>query len=177
VPLSRPALLFVLFVCLGETRAEVIDARVTHIGDGDSLSVCLQGREARVRLVGIDAPEYRQAYGKEARRSLAELCEGEVARLAWDKADRYGRMLARVSCRGREANAEQVRRGMAWVSDLDAPQPALQAAQRAARDAGLGLWRDPDAQPPWQWRKADRAQRRPERNAAWPGADGPPCLP
>jgi len=184
VPLSRFALLPVLFLFLGKSQADVIDARVTHIGDGDSLSVCVQGREARVRLVGIDAPEYRQAFGKEARRSLAELCEGEVARLAWDKADRYGRMLARVSCRGLEANAEQVRRGMAWVSDLDAPQPALQAAQRAARETGLGLWRDPGAQPPWQWRKADRAQRaerapagRPERNAAWPGADGPPCLP
>jgi endonuclease YncB( thermonuclease family) len=29
--------------------------------------------------------------------------------------DRYGRTLARVTCDGTDANAEQVRRGLAWA--------------------------------------------------------------
>jgi endonuclease YncB( thermonuclease family) len=178
MPLKRLAeLLFLALAGASAAAAETIDARVTHIGDGDSLSVCVGGKEARVRLLGIDAPEYRQAFGKQARQSLAQLCEGQVARLAWEGADRYGRMLARVSCRQVEVNAEQVRRGMAWVSDLDAPDETLNAAQQAARDARRGLWSDPDALPPWKWRRADRAERKPQRNAAWPRAEGRECSP
>lgn len=158
MPLSRAALFLVFLVVLGKGQAEVAEAPVIHVGDGDSLSVCLGGREARVRLVGIDAPEYRQAFGRQSRRSLAELCENRVARLEWTRADRYGRMLARVSCQGTDANAEQVRRGMAWVSDLDPPEPELNALQQAARERRLGLWRDPQPLPPWQWRQADRAR-------------------
>jgi endonuclease YncB( thermonuclease family) len=175
VPLTRFSLLALFLFFLGKAHADVADAPVTHVGDGDSLSVCIGGREARVRLVGIDAPEYRQAFGREARRSLAGLCEGRVARLEWTRADRYGRMLARVSCGGKDANAEQVRRGMAWVSDLDAPQPELQAQQQAARAARRGLWSELDAVPPWQWRRDDRRERKPERTGPWPGADGRPC--
>ncbi|HZQ71874.1 MAG TPA: thermonuclease family protein [Burkholderiales bacterium] len=144
------------FLFLALARAETIDARVTHIGDGDSLSVCIARQETRVRLVYIDAPEYRQPFGREARRSLAELCADKVARLDWTQKDRYGRLLARVSCDSIDVNTEQVRRGMAWVSSLDKPEPAFYAAQRSARASRLGLWSDPDPVPPWKWRRAHR---------------------
>ena len=156
MPLKRFAFFAFLFF-VGKTCAEVAEAPVIHVGDGDSLTVCLGGRETRVRLLGIDAPEYRQRYGRQARRSLASLCEFEVARLEWTQADRYGRLLARLTCRGVEANTEQVRRGMAWASHLDAPDPSMDAAQSAAREARAGLWRDANPQPPWQWRREDRA--------------------
>lgn len=171
----RLALAALLFIAAG-ARAEVIDARVTHVGDGDSLSVCIDRQEARVRLLYIDAPEYRQPYGREARRSLAELCADKVARLDWSQKDRYGRILARVSCADVDVNAEQVRRGMAWVSSLDKPAPAFFAAQRNARDGALGLWSDPDPVPPWKWRRAHRSDNKPV-NAAWEGTVPRECLP
>jgi endonuclease YncB( thermonuclease family) len=175
VPLRRASLFLLLALAFG-ARAEVIDARVTHIGDGDSLSVCLERQEARVRLLYIDAPEYRQPFGKEARRSLAELCAGKVARLAWEQKDRYDRILARVTCGEVDVNAEQVRRGLAWVSRLDRPEPAFYAAQRAARAAGLGLWSDPDPVPPWQWRRREKSDAK-TGSAVRRDANDRPCAP
>jgi endonuclease YncB( thermonuclease family) len=157
-------------------RAELIEARVTHIGDGDSLSVCIAGREARVRLMYIDAPEYRQSFGKEARRSLAELCADKVARLSWEQKDRYGRILARVSCQNVDVNTEQVRRGMAWVSSLDKPEESFYVAQRRAREGRLGLWSEPDRIPPWEWRREHRSSPKPA-GASWPGTTVRECLP
>jgi endonuclease YncB( thermonuclease family) len=157
-------------------RAELIDARVTHIGDGDSLSVCIAGQEARVRLLYVDAPEYRQPFGKEARRSLGELCADRVARLSWQQKDRYGRILARVSCQEIDVNAEQVRRGMAWVSSLDKPEEGFYAAQRQARESGLGLWSDPDRIPPWQWRREHRSHAD-SAKVQWYGTAVRECLP
>jgi endonuclease YncB( thermonuclease family) len=166
-----------LLIAFAQARAEVVEVRVTHIGDGDSLSVCLAGHEARVRLLYIDAPEYRQSFGKEARRSLAELCEHTVARLEWEKLDRYGRMLATVACRGVDANLEQVRRGMAWVSALDAPHESFYAAQRSARQGALGLWSEPQPEPPWQWRRGQAARSKATSGTSWPGRTGRECSP
>lgn len=173
---ARWLVLFLLAICAC-TRAEVLEARVTHIGDGDSLSVCREGREARVRLLYIDAPEYRQSFGRESRRSLAELCEHTVARVEWERTDRYGRMLATVACRGVEANLEQVRRGMAWVSRLDTPREGFHAAERSARDNGLGLWSEAQPEPPWQWRRAHAARAKPATGTPWPGSAGRECIP
>ena len=136
-------------------HAEVLDGRVTHVADGDSLSVCIDHREVRIRLISIDAPEYQQPFGVEARKSLVDLCENKQARVDSAKEDQYGRKLGQVSCGGIDANAEQVRRGMAWVSRLDQPDGSLISAERAARASRIGLWADPEAVPPWKWRKAN----------------------
>ena len=175
MPVRLPALLLVVAAALN-ARAEIIEARVTHVADGDSLSVCIDRREARVRLLYIDAPEYRQPFGKEARRSLAELCSNKVARLAWQERDRYGRILARVSCGEVEVNVEQVRRGMAWVSRLDHPEPAFYEAERAARGRGLGLWSGPDPMPPWQWRRREKSEAT-AGSAVRRRSEGRPCDP
>ena len=65
--------------------------------------------------VDIDAPESKQAFGQRSKQSLADLCFGKAAKLEGDSKDQYGRTLARVYCDGIDTNAEQVRRGMAWV--------------------------------------------------------------
>lgn len=177
MPLSRAvAGAWIALLCVSAQATEILEARVTHIGDGDSLSVCIERRETRVRLLYIDAPEYRQPFGREARQSLAELCEHRVARLASEGTDRYGRLLARVACNGIDVNAEQVRRGMAWVSRLDHPDASFREAQDRARAQRLGLWSDPEPVPPWQWRKAQRAQAK-SSSAPWPGSEARECVP
>lgn len=67
--------------------------------------------------------------------------------------DRYGRTVARVICTGRDANAEQVRAGMAWVYRRYSKDPAMIAIETAAKEAKRGLWSDPSPTPPWEWRK------------------------
>jgi endonuclease YncB( thermonuclease family) len=39
---------------------------------------------------------------------------GQTARVQWKGVDSYNRLLGRVHCRGVDADAEQVKRGMAW---------------------------------------------------------------
>jgi hypothetical protein len=61
--------------------------------------------------------------------------------------------LGRVWCGGIDANAAQVRRGMAWVFDRYVKDRSLYPLQDAARSARLGLWADAAPVPPWKWRK------------------------
>jgi endonuclease YncB( thermonuclease family) len=66
-----------------------------------------------VRLVDIDAPEKKQPFGTRSRQSLSEICGGKDAQVGDRGKDRFGRTLGQVNCAGVDANAEQVRRGMA----------------------------------------------------------------
>ncbi len=80
------------------------------------------------------------------------MCFGKTAGLADKGKDRYGRTLARVSCYGADANAEQVRRGMAWVYDQYVTDKTLYAVQGEAKAEHRGLWHDDKPVLPWEWR-------------------------
>jgi endonuclease YncB( thermonuclease family) len=130
---------------------------VVSVRDGDTLTVLIDRQQVRVRLTEIDAPELGQPFGKRSRQSLSELCFGKTAELEVRDADRYGRTLARVTCAGTDANAEQVRRGYAWTYTRYAgPDSPLHALQEEARAARRGLWKDPVPVPPWNWRRGAR---------------------
>jgi micrococcal nuclease len=66
--------------------------------------------------------------------------------------DRYGRTVARVERDRVDANAEQVRAGMAWDFDKYVTDRSLCAVQDEALDAERGLWADSHPIPPWEWR-------------------------
>ena len=130
---------------------------MVSVHDGDTLTVLIDHRPVRVRLTDIDAPELGQPFGTRSRQSLSELCFGKPAELDVRSRDRYGRTLAQVTCVGKDANAEQVRRGYAWIytryAPLDSPLYTLQGEARAA---SRGLWGDPAPIPPWHWRRNGR---------------------
>ena len=140
--------------------AQVLEGEVTGIADGDTLTVLVDGRrELRVRLAWIDAPETGrgqkrpgQPFGQAAKRSLSEICYRQRARVQAIDQDRYGRTVGRVFCAGRDANLEQVRRGYAWAYRRYDPPREFLEAEREARAARRGLWADPGASPPWEWR-------------------------
>jgi len=146
-----------LLLVVAAAHADALDGRVTRVADGDSLTFQSGEIRFRVRLLEIDAPEIRQAFGQQSKQSLAELCLHQRARIIWSQEDRYGRKLARVWCRGIDANAEQVTRGMAWVFDRYVTDRSLYVLQDKARVAKAGLWRDTTATPPWDWRRAKGA--------------------
>ena len=128
---------------------------VIAVADGDTLTVLSERKQVKVRLVDIDAPESKKAFGNRSKKSLSELCFGNTAKLEGNAKDRYGRTLARVYCDGVDANAEQVKRGMAWVFVRYAPKGSLlYGVQAEAKDAKVGLWVDTEPMPPWEWRWA-----------------------
>lgn len=129
---------------------------VVGITDGDTLKVLIEGKEVKVRLAEIDAPERGQPFGTRARQSLSELAFNKQARLVVHDRDRYGRTVAKVYVDGVDVNAELVRRGMAWVYPKYAKDPELFEIERQARTAGKGLWSQDHPIPPWEFRKPKR---------------------
>lgn len=127
--------------------------KVVAVADGDTLTVLRDREQIKVRLVEIDAPEKKQAFGQKSKQSLSDLCFGKTATLADQGKDRYNRTLARMHCDGIDANAEQVRRGLAWVYRKYAPKDSpLYAIETEAKAAKRGLWSDADPMSPWEWR-------------------------
>ena len=147
------ALCLSLFLAVAPARADV-RGRVVSVHDGDTLTVLVEKRQVKVRLTDIDAPELKQPFGGRSRQSLADLCFGKEASLDVRGQDRYKRTLATVTCAGKDANAEQVRRGYAWTytrfARADSPLLALQSE---ARNAHRGLWAESTPVAPWDWRR------------------------
>lgn len=139
--------------------AESFSGKVVSIHDGDTLTV-LAEREIKVRLAEIDAPELRQAFGERARESLADLCLGKSAQVRVVTRETGGLARAHVTCDELDANAEQVRRGMAWVYKRHVKSTSpLYFLEDQAQRAREGLWSDASPAPPWRWR-ANKANRR-----------------
>ena len=148
-----------LAVGTGPGTAAELTGRVVSVHDGDSLTVLVDRRQVKVRLAEIDAPKLGQPFGRRSRESLAEMCAGKAAVVA-DQPNRYGLTIGRVACAGVDANAEQVRRGMAWVYDRYVTDHALYSIQDDALRARRGLWADPQPIPPWKWRLTNRKAKR-----------------
>src|SRR5262249_40021734 len=136
--------------------AAELDGQVTGIADGDTLTISDSGEQVRIRVGEIDAPELKQDYGFRARESLAELCQGKHARIVvTGRGDTLNRV-GEVYCGKVETAAEQVRRGMAWVTGTctaEQPQRTLCALQEAAKQDKVGLWRERNPVAPWVWRE------------------------
>jgi len=127
--------------------------KVVKVSDGDTLTVLVDRKQIKIRLLEIDAPELHQAFGQRSKESLGDMCAGQAATVRSTGRDKYGRILGRVDCAGVDANAEQVRRGMAWVYDRYVTDRSLYALQNEARAAHTGLWVDGTPTPPWLWRR------------------------
>ena len=143
---------------------EIIRAKAVSIVDGDSISAVINQELVRVRLAGIDAPEGNQTFAIDSRQSLHDLCFWVEAELSSISKDYYGRMLAKVKCNGVNVNAEQVRRGMAWVADQSVEDKELVQLQEEARTAKRGLWSYESPVPPWEWHSRGWHSQR-----SWPG--------
>ena len=133
--------------------AETISGTVTKVIDGDTLVVRDAAKKRyAVRLAEIDAPERHQPFYVEASRSLAELCHRKEARVEWSERDAKKRYIGYVTCAGKDANAEQLKRGMAWASPrATKPTSALYELETYARLRRIGLWADDNAVAPWEF--------------------------
>jgi endonuclease YncB( thermonuclease family) len=121
---------------------ELVDVTVIHIDDGDSLIVELDGREERVRLLGINAPERDECLGDLSRQALGHL-EGEVVALGLEaeRRDQFERILAHVFTEDAYVNLAQVQAGLAIVISVDhAFTDELTDAQDNAESTAAGLW-------------------------------------
>ena len=132
---------------------------VIRVTDGDSLVIDSNGREVEVRLADIDAPEFDQPRGNEARVALHSLVAGRDIRLDLIGGDAYRRIVARVFVDETDIGAELVRQGLAWVRRAFEHAPELTDLEDRARRAERGLWADDNRVAPWIWRESKSATR------------------
>jgi len=132
----------------------LVRARITNVVDGDTVDVLIDGREERLRLIGIDTPETVrpdhpvECFGREASAFARELLNGQDVLLeddpGQDNRDRFGRLLRYVWLPdGRLVNYEMIVQGYAFEYTYNRPytyQAPFRAAQQAAREAQTGLW-------------------------------------
>jgi endonuclease YncB( thermonuclease family) len=133
--------------------AETLSGTVINVIDGDTLVVQdVAKKKHTVRLAEIDAPERRQAFWRESAVSLARLCFKKEAKVEWSERDEKKRLIGYVTCDGKDASAEQLRRGMAWGSPKGSrPTSGLPELEAYARLRKIGLWADENAVPPWEF--------------------------
>ncbi|MFI9556215.1 thermonuclease family protein [Nonomuraea endophytica] len=142
----------------------VESARVVWVSDGDTMVVSpvdgeYAGREQRVRLIGIDAPEMRpspQCWARESTDALLKLApRGSIVTIAFDerKFDDYRRQLRYVwNARGVLVNESQLAGGNAFflrVWPNVAYEKEFRQQAELARTGKKGLWGGcPDPRPP-----------------------------
>lgn len=134
--------------------AQDLRGRVVAITDGDTLKVLTAGNtQIKVRLDGIDAPEKAQDFGHRAKEALSALCFGKTVTVISSGTDKYERTLGTIILEnGTNVNATMVKNGYAWHYKKYSSDKGLAALEDAARDAGAGLWSQPNPIPPWEFR-------------------------
>ena len=93
-------------------KAPILEARVSKVLDGDTFT--LSGESRRIRVWGLDAPEWNHQGGPTATSALRSLISGKHLRCAVLDVDRYGRLVAQCLLPdGHDIAAEMIRSGAA----------------------------------------------------------------
>ncbi|MBI2639891.1 MAG: thermonuclease family protein [Candidatus Sungbacteria bacterium] len=126
--------------------------RVIKVIDGDTIIINDGGKNMRVRLIGVRAPEKPggrlapQCFGEEASRYLQRKIEGKNIRLQkdriGDKEDQYKRLLRYVWLDEELINAALIRDGYAYAyrKFRFEKKPEFRALEKEAKIAKKGLW-------------------------------------
>ena len=132
----RARLLLLLLVLAQPAWAEAVVGKVVRVSDGDTLTVLVDSKQLKVRLIEIDAPESKQAFGERSRKSLGEMCAGQLATVRYSGARqvRPGARPGTMPRPGRERGAGAPRHGVGLRPLRHRPR-SLCAAKRGANRA------------------------------------------
>lgn len=103
-------------------------------------------------MFGIDAPEKGQEFGKESKEFLDKYLHvtGVVQKTGLDK---YGRVLGILFINKININLESVKKGFAWHYSYYYKSKEFEEAQIEAKAKKLGLWKNSNPTPPWDYRR------------------------
>lgn len=137
-----------------------IRGTVVSVVDGDTLMVLDSHKVMhKIGLLGLDAPEKMQPFGRKSKFSLSDLTLLKQVDVITKHQLPDGRTLGLVWVQGHDVNLSQLKRGMAWLASGEPNQPlahnreAYALAQVQAKASRRGLWGLSQAVPPWQFRQ------------------------
>ncbi len=146
------------------TQDKELAVKDLRVIDGDTVEVLPKnsGQSERVRLLGIDAPEKKQAFGKESKDLLERCVANHQIVVFYEKKDRYGRLLGKVMADGYDCNYNQVLYGMAWhykkyqKNQTDYERKYYALAEKKAQELKYGLWSQRNPVKPSKYRKLNK---------------------
>jgi micrococcal nuclease len=130
--------------------------QVSKVIDGDTISVLMNGKNEKIRILGINTPETVdprrrvECFGREASDHAKSILTNQSVKLeadpSQDDKDKYGRLLRYVFLlNGTDYGLEMIRSGYAYEYTYDIPykyQKEYKSAQMTAEKAKSGLWSD-----------------------------------
>lgn len=138
--------------------AESIQGRVVGVSDGDTVALLTPDKtQVKIRLAQIDAPEKNQAFGQASKQSLSDMIFGKDVRVEVETKDKYGRTVGQIIYNGKDINLEQIKRGMAWFYVKYGSDQIYASSEAKAKAGRIGLWSEPGAIPPWEFRHGGKA--------------------
>ncbi|EFQ4878135.1 thermonuclease family protein [Campylobacter upsaliensis] len=137
-----------------------LTGKVSKVIDGDTIELLAKTSKEnpynhiaklKIRLYGIDAPELKQAYGKEAKEYLSTLVLKQEVSLIIENKDKYDRFVGTLFLKGQDINKEMVKNGYAHAYESFSKK--YLAEQADAKMFKLGLWQDEKAVKPSEFRR------------------------
>lgn len=160
-------LLLISFLAIGSVSAETQKYLVKKVYDGDTILVTDGNLDLKVRLMGIDAPEYKQKFGTRSKQALIDLTYGKKVFLKTEKRklDPYNRILAHVFVGNENVGVKMISDGWAYYYrpycqdyplnknkyNYD-PRPYIEA-ENLAKLKQAGVWSQDRPQLPCTYRK------------------------
>lgn len=148
-----------------------LSGRVVSVADGDTVTVLdANNVQHKIRLAGIDAPERGQPYSNVAKRALSDWVFNKDVCVDWFKKDRYRRKIGTIYVDEYNINYSMVVFGLAWhykqfqKEQTNIDRVSFSDAEAKARSGVIGLWKEPNPVPPWEWRKNKRPKNKTKKN-------------
>ena len=135
-----------------------IFGKVVAIKDGDTVVVLLgDNSQKTLRLAEVDCPESGQPFGKNAKEFTSSQIFGKEIMFEETDTDRYGRTIAKIYFdHDKYLSAEIINAGYGWWYFRYSKNTNLGVIESEARANKKGLWQDPKAIAPWEWRKINK---------------------
>lgn len=128
--------------------------KVVRVVDGDTFIINYNGKEERVRLIGVDTPESvhpneekNTAFGKKVSNFSKEKLTNKEVQIEFDvsQRDKYGRLLCYVYVDGQMYNKLLLEEGLAKVATYPPNIKYVEdftKIQKEARENKKGMWQD-----------------------------------
>jgi endonuclease YncB( thermonuclease family) len=156
-----------------KTFAVEYKGRVVRVISGDTLVLFQDNNQIKIRLAGVSAPKISQPFFNQSKQSLEELVFNKEITVIQEKISKdkivgkvyLGEPQLDIRCVmapcyvENHINAEQIRRGMAWLNGKDrkySEDADLAELQEEAKQEKRGLWQDPHPTAPWKWQASKK---------------------
>lgn len=141
---------------LEQNLEKELTGKVSRVIDGNTIELLAKENpynhitKLKIRLYGIDAPELKQAYGKEAKEYISALVLKQEVSLIIENKDKYDRIVDTLFLKGQDINKEMVKNGYAHAYESFSKK--YLAEQADAKKFKLGLWQDERVMSPSEFR-------------------------